>query len=270
MEDLWYTYDGDIAALEGVSFSVKPGEKVAILGANGCGKSTLLKALAGLIEPQRGRLVAWGAPVGQSLTRDGEPARRFRRRVGYLFQNSDAQLFCPTVREDIAFGPAQLGLSKEVVDQRVMEAAELAGITDLLDRAPFRLSGGEKRKAALAATLSLNPDVLLLDEPTSGLDPRSRRWLVELIVALHGAGKTIVTATHDLDIVPEIADRVVVFEERRRIAAAGPTDEILRDRVLLNRVNLIHEHLHRHGDVVHSHAHQHFGEHEHTHDDLPG
>ncbi len=139
-------------------------------------------------------------------------------------------------------------------------------IAHLADRAPFELSGGEKKRAAIASVLSLGPAVLLLDEPTAALDPRTRWLLVNLIRRLGDAGRTIVTATHDLDIVPIIADRVVVLGEDRRVLADGPADEILADRELLIRANLIHEHLHGHGGLMHAHEHRHDQIHDHQHD----
>lgn len=260
-----YRYGDAIVALRDVSLTIARGEKIAILGANGCGKSTLIRMLDGLILPCEGRLEAFGESLTEEKLRNEAFARRFRRRVGFVFQNSDAQLFSPTVREEIAFGPLQMGLPREEVERRIEDTAGLLDITRLLDRPPFRLSGGEKKKVAIAGTLVINPDVILLDEPTNGLDPRSQRWLVELLVALHAAGKTLVTATHDLAIVPEIADRVLVFSEEHTPAAEGPSREILADSDLLLRVNLIHEHYHRHGDTVHSHPHHHHDDHEHSH-----
>ena len=262
-----YRYGEGVPALEEVSLTVHQGEKVAILGANGCGKSTLLKMLDGLIFPQSGAIAAFGEPLTEAALREEALAARFRRRVGYIFQNAEAQLFSPTVREEIAFGPLQLGLPHAEIERRLCDVVDLLDIGTLLDRPPFRLSGGEKRKVALASTLVVNPDVLLLDEPTNGLDPRSQRWLVELLVRLHAVGKTIVTATHDLSIVPEIADRTLVFSEAHRLVAEGPSAQILADWDLLLSVNLIHEHTHRHGSLIHSHPHFHDADHQHTHEE---
>jgi cobalt/nickel transport system ATP-binding protein len=139
-------------------------------------------------------------------------------------------------------------------------------IARLLDRPPFQLSGGEKKKVAIASVLIINPDAILLDEPTNGLDPRSQRWLVDLLVSLHRAGKTLVTATHDLDIVPEVADRVIVMNERHGIEAIGDAHAILENDALLLSVNLIHEHAHWHGSLRHSHPHHHGGDHSHDHE----
>jgi cobalt/nickel transport system ATP-binding protein len=261
-----YCYNGGAVALDDVSLSIARGEKIAIIGANGCGKSTLIKLLDGLIFAQRGSVEAFGEPLTETRLRDERTAFRFRRRVGFIFQNSDAQLFSPTVRDEIAFGPLQLGLSLAEVEQRTADVAHLLDIGKLLDRPPFQLSGGEKKKVAIACTLAINPDVILLDEPTNGLDPRSQRWLVEMLVSLHAAGKTVITATHDLAIVPEIADRVLIFSEEHCLAAECAAPDLFADWNLLMRVNLVHEHTHRHGNLVHSHPHYHSGEHDHTHE----
>ena len=266
LSNVSYAYGEGVVALRDVSLTIARGEKVAILGANGCGKSTLIKLLDGLLHPQSGTFTAFGEPVTETALRDEAFAYRFRRRVGFIFQNSDAQLFSPTVREEIAFGPLQMGLSREEIERRLADVVALLGIGRLLDRPPFQLSGGEKKKVAIASTLVVNPDVILLDEPTNGLDPRSQRWLVELLVALHAAGKTLVTATHDLSIVPEIADRALVFGEDHTLLAEGSSSAILADIPLLLRVNLIHEHWHRHGSLFHSHSHHHDAEHDHTHE----
>ena len=268
LSHIHYSYPGGVPALQDISLTISQGEKVALLGANGCGKSTLIKILDGLLFPTSGQILAFGLELSEAALRDEETAYRFRRRVGFIFQNSDAQLFSPTVREEIAFGPLQMGLAEADVLRRLCDAAELLGIVPLLDRPPFRLSGGEKKKVAIASSLVVNPDVLLLDEPTSGLDPRSQAELVELLERLHAAGKTLVTATHDLGIVPRIADRALVFTEEHTLAADGPSAQLLRDMPLLLRVNLIHEHMHRHGDIIHSHPHFHDHEHDHSHSSL--
>ncbi len=263
LSDVGYRYGEGVVALHGVSLTIGMGETVAILGANGCGKSTLIKMLDGLIHPQEGLIEAFGEPLTEASLRDEKFAYRFRRRVGFIFQNSDAQLFSPTVRDEIAFGPLQMGLSVEETEQRIRDVAALLDIVRLLDRPPFQLSGGEKKRVAIACSLAVNPDVLLLDEPTNGLDPRSQYALVELLVRLSSAGKTLITATHDLNIVPRIAARALVFSEEHTVVADGASQEILADLPLLLRVNLIHAHLHRHGEIIHAHPHVH--EHDHNH-----
>jgi len=254
---LSYAYLERFPALDDVSFSIAAGEKVALMGANGCGKSTLLKMLDGLLFPDSGTLTAFGEPVTEDALEDEQFSMGFRSRVGFIFQNSDAQVFSPTVREEIAFGPLQLGWSPEKVTERIEEVMGMLDIADVAERAPFQLSGGQKKRVAIASVLVMNPEVLLFDEPTAALDPRAQQWLIELIVELNAAGKTIVLATHDLEVLDIVADRCLVFSEDHRIAAEGPPTEILADRDLLLRVNLIHQHSHLHpGETPHEHEHE--------------
>ncbi len=263
LDSVSYSYASNLPALEDVTLHIGRGESVALLGANGSGKSTLIKLLDGLLFPQKGTFEAFGSSITEAVLRDDQYGFQFRRRVGFIFQDSDAQLFSPTVRDEIAFGPLQMGLPILEVEERIRDISALLEIERLLDRVPYHLSGGEKKKVAIASSLVINPEVLLLDEPTSGLDPRSQHWLVELLQKLHSAGKTLVTATHDLGIVPAIAGRALVFSEGHRLVADGTVSEILRNTELLLRVNLIHEHLHRHGSAWHDHPHQHDHPHEH-------
>lgn len=236
-----YSYLDRYAALAGVDLSVHKGERLALLGANGCGKSTLLKVLDGLVFPSAGSYTAFGQQITEDALEDEQLVKGFRSRIGFVFQNSDAQVFSPSVREEIAFGPLQLGLDRDEVHARVHDVLGMLGITDLADRAPFQLSGGQKKKVAIASVLTMNPEVLLFDEPTATLDPRTQLWLTELIEQLAAAGKTIVLATHDLDALDRVADRCVVFGEDHRIAADGAPADILARRDLLLSVNLIHE-----------------------------
>lgn len=264
LEDVSYSY-GRVPALDRVSFRVGAGEQVVLLGANGSGKSTLLLLMDGLIFPSNGSILAFDRALTEPSLEEDSFCRFFRSSVALVFQNADAQLFNPTVQDELAFGPLQLGLPEDEVRGRVESLAEMLGLGDLLMRSPHTLSGGEKRKVALAAALSTNPSVLLLDEPTTGLDPRSQVWLVETLWQLRKAGKTIIAATHDLSIVEDIADRAIVIGEDHRLAADGSAHEILSDRDLLLSVNLIHEHAHRHGQMVHVHSHSHITDHEHGH-----
>jgi cobalt/nickel transport system ATP-binding protein len=260
-----FSYEDTGLALRDISLTIARGERVAVLGANGSGKSTLLRILDGLIFPAAGGVRACGEAVNEETLRDAGVAERFRRRVGLVFQNADVQLFSTTVREEIAFGPLQLGLDREEVVSRTADVAAMLGLDGLLERPPFRLSGGEKKKVAIATVLVVNPEIILLDEPTAGLDPRTQGWLLELLAELHHAGKTLVSATNELDLVPAFADRVVVLDELHAVAADGPVAMILADGDLLRRVNIIHEHAHRHGETWHVHSHFHGGEHEHEH-----
>jgi cobalt/nickel transport system ATP-binding protein len=260
-----YTFAGKFTALHSVHFKVEAGERLAILGANGCGKSTLLHILDGLLFPTRGEAFAYGQPLTEETLREASFTAFFRQRVGLLFQNPDVQLFCPTVLDEIAFGSLQLGYPQEEALAKGREMMKMLGLEKIAHRSPHQISGGEKKKVALASMLVVNPDVLLLDEPTGGLDPRTQAWLVEVLGELHAIGKTIITATHDLSILEEIADRAVVMEEGHTITAEGSPRKILEDFDLLLRVNLIHEHVHSHENFLHSHGHLHFFSHRHEH-----
>lgn len=255
LQDVGYVYNRRQVALDGINLTVWEGEAVAVLGANGCGKSTLLKILDGLYTPAVGNLRVFGTDI-RKIGADVEDTHRFHRRIGLVFQDPDVQLFSPTVGDDVAFGPLQLGLPLPEVRRRVEAALGQMGVEHLRDRAPFELSGGEKKRAAIASVLSLDPDVLLLDEPTASLDPRTKWVLVDMIVQLARQGKTVITATHDLEIVPIIAQRVIVMGENRRILADGTPEWILDDGAMLMEANLIHEHPHRHAALVHTHAHE--------------
>ncbi len=253
LEGVSYSY-GRYPALRDVDLVVEEGESIAILGANGSGKSTLLKLLDGLIFPTEGTLLAFGRPVTEENLSGGFLAE-FRKRIGFVFHEPDVQLFCPTVFDELSFGPLQLDLPVEEVKKRVSDLMGMLGLHSLRDRPPYTLSSGEKKKVALASVLTVNPDVLLMDEPTNGLDPRTQVWLFELIEALRGFNKTFIIATHDLSLVEDLTDRVVLLDEAHRVVADGDTVDILRDKDLLLRTNIIHEHPHRHGDVVHIHSH---------------
>jgi cobalt/nickel transport system ATP-binding protein len=238
LECVNYEYASRITALKNVSLTVNKGEQVAILGANGSGKSTLLKLLNGLIFPSSGKIEAYGTQVSEGLLDDDKSIfpPMFRKNVGFVFQNSETQLFCPTVRDEILFGPLQLDIPAGRAEERAKDVMDMLGISHLRDRAPYSLSGGEKKKVAIASVLSVNPEVLLLDEPTSNLDPGTKRWLIELLTELKKAGKTLIIATHDLDYVPQITDRVYVLD--KTIVAEGTPREILLDLVLLKKTNL--------------------------------
>jgi cobalt/nickel transport system ATP-binding protein len=255
LDGVSYSYLRRFPALDGVSIGIRAGEKVALLGANGSGKSTLLKVLDGLVFPDAGSYTAFGAEITEDALDDEQFNRSFRSRVGYIFQNSDAQVFSPTVREEVAFGPLHMAMAQDEVEGRVADTLGMLGITGIADRAPYQLSGGQKKRVAIASVLVMNPQVLLFDEPTAALDPKTQRWLLELIVELNAAGKTVVLATHDLDSLDLVADRCLVFSEDHRIVAEGSTDGILADRDLLLGVNLIHEHTHSHDGMEHTHEH---------------
>jgi len=256
--DVSYHYN-QVVALSGLSMRVQQGERVALLGANGSGKSTLLRLLAGLYFPKKGAISFFGEALNEKRLANEEFFFRFRRRVGLVFQNPDIQLFNPSVFDEVAFGPLQLRWPKDQIRERVEETLDLMGIRHLRDRAPHRLSGGEKKRVALASVLILDPEVLLLDEPSSALDPSSQAQIVEFLVSWGGKSKTVITATHDLDTLEEIADRCYVFENGA-VASEGTPLAVLHDVALLERTKLVrpHHHVHREGTAQpHPHLHQH-------------
>ena len=257
-------YRSGASSLSGVDLTIRSGEHVAIAGANGSGKSTLLKMLDGLVFASSGTVAAFGHPLSEATLDDPAFRRDFRSRVGFVFQDADVQLFCNTVFDELAFGPLQLGLAEKDVRDRVATIAEQLRVTPLLDRAPYMLSGGEKKRVAIASVLTLEPHVLLLDEPTNALDPRSQVWLLDVLEEWKAAGKTVVIATHDLSIAAESADRLVVLSEEHAVVADGEPDDVLSQRELLLEVNLIHEHAHRHRGAAHQHPHGHGQVHTHV------
>lgn len=228
VEDVGYTYPDGTAALDGVSFDITHGESVAIVGANGAGKSTLLMHLNGLLSPARGSVDIGDVPV----TKNTLPS--IRRTVGMVFQNPDDQLFMPTVFEDVAFGPMNLGLEPGDIEERVTDALGRVGAERLRERPPYRLSGGEKRAVAIATVLAMWPNILVMDEPTSNLDPRARRRLIELLATFE---HTKIIATHDLDLALELCERTIVMSGGK-VTADGPTSEIFSDEALLEASGL--------------------------------
>ena len=258
-----YSYYEKIPALRDVSLSLNGKDKWAVIGANGSGKSTLLKIMAGLIEPDTGKVFFRGQEVTAKSLKDKGFLRSFRENVGYIFQDSDVQLFCPTVFDELLFGPMQLGIDEKEALERVWGVMKMLDIEELKDRPSYMLSGGEKKKVAIGSVLTMNPQVLLLDEPTGGLDPRTQCFLMELIFELNEAGKTIFISTHDLTLVSEFQPTVAVLSEEHGIEKVGPADEILQDEDLLLKVNLIHEHMHYHGQTAHTHRHSHYVYHKH-------
>lgn len=225
---LAHRYRDGTPALCGVDLRIVQGESVAVVGANGAGKSTLLLHLNGLLTPDAGEVRIGGLPVIQATL------PQIRRMVGFVFQDADDQLFMPTVQDDVAFGPINLGLPAPEVQSRVHAALESVGATHLATRAPYRLSGGEKRAVAIAGVLAMNPPILVLDEPSSGLDPAGRRRLIDL---LQSFTQTRVIATHDLDLVLVVCRRVIVLRDGQ-VEADGAPDALFADRELLQRCHL--------------------------------
>lgn len=223
-----YTYPDGREAVNGVSLRISHGESVGLVGTNGAGKSTLLSMTVGILFPTSGEIRIGETPV----TKKTLP--HIRERVGLLFQDADDQLFMNTVYDDVAFGPRNYHLDEKEVDNRVQKALEAVGAMHLKGRAPYKLSGGEKRAAAIAALLAMEPDILLMDEPSAALDPRARRRLINL---LKGFSHTKVIATHDLDMVLDVCKRTVIISEGR-VAADGPSKKLLSDETLLEQCGL--------------------------------
>jgi cobalt/nickel transport system ATP-binding protein len=223
VRNLRHVYPDGTVALRDVSFRITHGESVAIIGANGAGKSTLLLHLNGYLSPTAGEVRIGDVPFNRN-TLPG-----IRRTVGMVFQDPDDQLFMPTVFEDVAFGPLNLGLAAGEVEERVREALERVGAQHLRERPPYRLSGGEKKRVAIATVLSMAPDILVLDEPTNGLDPFARRKLMDLLREFR---HTRIFTSHDLDMVIELCGRTIVLHDGE-VRADGPTREIFRDEGLL-------------------------------------
>jgi cobalt/nickel transport system ATP-binding protein len=256
LERLTYRYEG-VTALDDLTLAIPEGTRVALLGANGSGKSTLLRLLDGLIFGQSGAIWFRGEEISEEHMLDDAFALPFRRTVGIVFQNPDVQLFNPTVFDEVAFSPLQLRWPKNEVRDRVNEMLDRLRIGHLKNRIPQRLSGGEKKRVALASVLVIDPAVLLLDEPTAALDPRSQSEIIDLMVEWGGGSKSVITATHDLSDLADIADRCFVLDNGK-LAAEGAPSEILDNSELLRRTNLIHAHRHRHAlGEIHSHPHLH-------------
>jgi cobalt/nickel transport system ATP-binding protein len=222
-EALHYVYPDGTVGLNGVSFHIGHGESVALVGANGAGKSTLLMHLNGCLTPSKGVLRIGDFPV------TAKNLAAVRRSVGMVFQDPDDQLFMPTVFDDVAFGPLNLGIPEGEVESQVMKALATVGAAHLSKRPPYKLSGGEKRAVAIAAVLSMSPDILVMDEPSSSLDPRSRRRLIELLLSFE---HTKIIATHDLDMAMELCRRTIVLHQGA-VTADGPTEEIFQNEKLL-------------------------------------
>ena len=247
-----YRYPDADPVLKNVSFTVREGEKVVLLGANGCGKTTLLRVLNSLIFPQEGCFRYAGEEVTARRSKDKDWNRRFRKDVVLLFQHPESMLFNPTVYDEIAYGLRQLGV--EDLDERVENWAAELGVERHLRRPPFQLSGGEKQRVCLAALLALEPKVLLLDEPTANLDPRSTGWLIDFLQDLP---VTSIATTHNLDLAAELGSRTLVLSEGHELIFDGGSEELLADDEKLLAANLVHAHRHRHGDSQHRHFHPH-------------
>ena len=233
VKNIKYSYNSDYQALKGVSLKVEKGEMVALLGKNGAGKSTLFLHLNGIYQPDEGQVFI----DGEELKYDKKSLLKFRQKVGIVFQNPDDQIFAPTVEEDVAFGPLNLGLSMEEVQDRVEEALSRVGMSGFEKTAPHHLSGGQKKRVAIAGILAMKPEVMVLDEPTAGLDPQGVVDLSILLNELNDEGITIVISTHEVDLVPNYAKRVFVMVDGLLIAEGTPK-EIFAKPEILEQANL--------------------------------
>ncbi len=251
-----YSYN-KVAALKDFTAAFALGERVALIGANGSGKSTLLRLLAGLAFAATGQVHFDGVALTEGALEQAAFFYAFRRRVGVVFQNPDVQLFNASVFEEVAFGPLQLGWPGKQVRQRVEEILELMKISHLRDRAPHRLSGGEKKRVALASVLATDPEVLLLDEPIAALDPASQDGILELLASWAGSSRVVITATHDLNAIDSIADRCLILQGGQLAAEITPY-RLLHDLPLLERTGLLRRQHHSHDSPIpepHGHLH---------------
>jgi len=287
VKDVCFTYPDGHEVLKGASCDIRAGEKVALIGPNGAGKSTFMSLLNGVSLATSGEVIISGQEVYE------DNLKEIRRKVGIVFQDPDDQLFCPTVFDDVAFGPLNLGLPKGEIEARVTEALDTVGLTGFEERSSFHLSFGERKRLALATVLSYQPDILVFDEPSTNMDPMNRRKLIQWLAK---SNKTILLCTHDLDIALDVCDRCLMLSDGKFVAD-GPASEILYDRCLLedNHLELplalmthellheklssgqmdaehkriiatfLHAHRHSHGPDAHEHVHVHFHPHEHEH-----
>jgi cobalt/nickel transport system ATP-binding protein len=230
--ELTYTYPGNVTALHSLNFVAPRNARIAVIGSNGAGKSTLFKCFNGIFKPSSGSVLIRGEPI----TKDN--IREVRKFVGIVFQNADDQIFSPTVEQDVAFGPTNLCLDEETIHHRVHEALRLVGIEDLAHRVPHHLSGGEKKRVAIAGVIAMEPEVLVLDEPTAGLDPQGVSDLISFINSLSKKfGMTVIFSTHDVSLVAEVADYVYVMN-KGCFVAEGTVEEIFLQPDLLRSVRL--------------------------------
>ncbi len=264
LDKVTFSYPDGVLGVEIDSLRIHGGLCTILLGANGSGKSTLLKMLDGLLFPASGEIRAFGEPLTERALDRRDFQRSFRSRVGFVFQDADIQCFSPTVRDELAFGPLQLGLEVAEVDRRVRRALEMLRIESLADRYPYRLSGGEKKRVAIASVLTIDPEVLLLDEPAANLDPSTEGILIDLLGRFLGEGKTLVIATQDLLLARHIGERAVLLGPDRRLAADDDIEPLLARTELLQRTGLAHSHRYPHRRASAGYRHSHYTEEEPT------
>ena len=238
LEDISFTYKNKLA-LDKVNVHIKEGECIAIIGPNGSGKSTFLKLLNAIIFPSKGKYIFDKVEINENYLKDNKILKLFHKRLGFVFQNSDTQLFCSTVFEEIAFGLMQMELPEEEVNKRVNDCLKLLNIEKLIEEHPYNLSGGEKKRVAIASVLAMNPEIIILDEPMNGIDPKGKKFLRDLLIALNKSGKTIICATHDFEYVEGIFNRAIVFSEENKIIRDDKYENIIKDEEFLRVYNII-------------------------------
>jgi energy-coupling factor transport system ATP-binding protein len=232
VKDVYFTYPNGVEALRGLSLTIQDGEFVAIMGQNGAGKTTLVKHFNGLLKPTRGEVMVDGVS-----TREVSVAS-LARKVGFVFQNPDHQLFCETVEEEVAFALRNFGFKENAIKRRVAWALRLLGLTQYRQTSPFMLSGGERKRVALASVLAWNPKVVILDEPTIGQDYRQKEKLRQFIVQLNAQGKTVIIVTHDVEFVADCNPRVVLMAQGRMVAD-GNARQILTNYKLVAEASIV-------------------------------
>ena len=238
LENISFTYKNKVA-LDNVNVHINEGESIAVIGPNGSGKSTFLKLLNAIIFPSQGKYIFDEVGINENYLKDSKSLKLFHKRLGFVFQNSDAQLFCSTVFEEIAFGLMQMDLPEVEINKRVNDCLNLLNIDKLKEEHPYNLSGGEKKRVAIASVLALNPEVIILDEPMNGIDPKGKKFLRDLLIALNKSGKTIICATHDFEYVEGIFNRAIVFSEEHKIIRDDKYENIIKDEEFLSEYNII-------------------------------
>ena len=233
VENISYSYEDGTKALNKINLEVKKGEIVSLLGKNGAGKSTLFLHFNGIYKADEGKIFI----EGEELKHDKKSLIKFRQKIGIVFQNPDDQLFAPTVEEDVAFGPLNLGLSQEETQKRVEDSLRKVGMEGFERKAPHHLSGGQKKRVAIAGILAMKPEIMVLDEPTSGLDPKGASDILKLLYGLNEEGMTIIISTHDVDLVPIYSNRVYVISAGE-IIKDGTPKEVFSDIELIRSANL--------------------------------
>lgn len=232
-KDLRYNYPDGTEAIRGINFKVEEGQMISILGPNGAGKSTFFLHFNGIIEPTSGEIII----DGKKLEYDKKSLLEARTKVGIVFQNPDDQLFAPTVFEDVAFGPMNMGLPEDEVKSRVEESLKVVGMAGFSQKAPHHLSGGQKKRVAIAGILAMKPRVMVLDEPTSGLDPNGASDIMQLLYDLNAEGMTIIVSTHDVDLVPMYSDNINVLR-LGQILKQGNCREVFSDKEVIDKADL--------------------------------